>query len=103
MWHCEQKPSSSEPEWAVRCWPPATSKVAEQSRLAKGLRLAFGVPSGGLGVSQSPAVEVSRATSRKAPRQPGSRHELDIIEPFHSLKMRPWQVAHLAGLCCSCQ
>ena len=92
MWHCAQKPSRSEPGCpsVSRPWP--TSKLAEQSSLAKGFKRARAVPSGGLGVSQLPAVEVWRATRRKAPRQPGSRQAFDIIEPFHSSKIRPWQV-----------
>jgi hypothetical protein len=57
-----------------------------------------GVPSGGFGVSQSPSVAVSREISRKAPRQPGSRHELDIIDPFHSSKIRVWQLSQAPGL-----
>src|SRR3954466_9999914 len=98
MWHWAQKPSNRDPEREVRCWAVPMSKLAEQSALAKGLSRARSVPSGGLGRSQLPAVEVCRATSRKAPRQPGSRHEFDIIEPFHSAKILPWQVEHLPGL-----
>jgi hypothetical protein len=66
--------------------------------LAKGLIFAFLVPSGGSGMSQLPSVDTKRAISKKAPRHTGSRHEFDIMEPFHSSKMLLWQVAHAPGL-----
>src|SRR6476661_9189262 len=99
MWHCEQKPSSSDPGREVVAWPAPVSKLEVQSPAAKGLTRLRAVPSGGEGASQSPAVEVCRAASRKAARHPGSRQELDIIEPFHSAKILAWQVAHRPGLC----
>src|SRR3954470_4197575 len=99
MWHWVQKPSSSEPGRVVVAVPVPVSKVLAQPPPAKGLTTARSVPSGGAGASQLPAVEVCREASRKAARQPGSRQELDIMEPFHSLKIFAWQVAHLPGLC----
>jgi hypothetical protein len=79
------------------------SKVEAQAPgWAKGLCRALAVPSGGAGVSHSPWVETVRASSRKAARQMGSRHELDIIEPFHCSKMRAWQVWHWPGWFCPC-
>ena len=99
MWHWVQKPSSSEPGRVVVAVAVPVSKVLAQLPPAKGLTTARSVPSGGAGASQLPAVEVCREASRKAARQPGSRQELDIIEPFHSLKIFAWQVAHLPGLC----
>src|SRR5262245_49403922 len=71
--------------------------------LAKGLCSALGVPSGGAGTSQLPLVETSRARSRKAARQTGSRHEFDIIDPFHSSKIFWWQLWHCPGWFCVCQ
>src|SRR3990172_12764962 len=53
--------------------------------------LALGVPSGGWGISQFPSVEVKRATSKNAPRHPGSRHAFDIIAPFHWFHRPVWQ------------
>src|SRR5215217_2117246 len=98
MWQRAQKSSSSEPEPDVVWVVAPMLKVEVQSALAKGLICALAVPSGGLGMSQPPSVAVSRAISRKAPRHPGSRQELDIIEPFHSLKIREWQVSQTPGL-----
>ena len=70
---------------------------------ANGLCVALGVPSGGVGVSHSPFVDTARASSRKAARQTGSRHEFDIIEPFHSSKIFRWQLAHWPGWFCVAQ
>src|SRR5512134_4148268 len=98
MWQRAQKSSSSEPEPEVVCRLVARLEVDVQPASAKGLICDFAVPSGGLGTSQLPSVAVRRAISRKAPRQPGSRQELDIIEPFHSAKMRLWQLSHTPGL-----
>src|SRR5438093_11361544 len=105
MWHLEQKKSSSEPgrESVYLCVP--RSNVELHSLLfAKGLCMALGVLSGGSGVSHSPWAEVARARSRKAARHAGSRHALDIIEPFHSSKILRWQVWHCPGLfsCSQC-
>ena len=50
------------------------------------------------GVSHSPLVDTARASSRKAARQTGSRHEFDIIDPFHSSKILRWQLGALAGV-----
>src|SRR6185312_7444906 len=105
MWHWAQKPSSSEPGRAVvepperAERPPPVSKCEVQSPPAKGFTWLRSVPSGGEGASQSPAVEVCRAARRKAARHPGSRQELDIIEPFHSAKILAWQVEQRPGLC----
>ncbi len=44
-----------------------------------------------------------RASRRNAARQAGSRHELDIIDPFHSSKIRAWQVWHWPGWFWVCQ
>src|SRR5579864_4459521 len=98
MWQREQKKSRSEPgrERVYFCVP--RSKVELQSLLANGFWAAFGVPSGGSGVSHSPLAEVARDNSRKAARHAGSRHELDIMEPFHSSKIFLWQVWHCPGL-----
>jgi hypothetical protein len=48
-------------------------------------------------MSQFPSVAVRRASRKKAARHAGSRHELDIIEPFHSPKMRVWHCAQTRG------
>jgi hypothetical protein len=76
--------------------------VALERRIEVGVARPVGVaavaPSGGLGTSQLPSVAVRREMRRKAPRQPGSRQELDIIEPFHSSKMRVWQLSQTPGL-----
>src|SRR6266700_1018772 len=71
--------------------------VEVQSAFANGLRRALGVPSGGLGMVQSPLVAVIRLSRKKAPRQPGSRQELAIMEPFHSGKIWVWQPAQRPG------
>ena len=63
----------------------------------------MGVPSGGAGTPQSPSVETARDSRKKAARQTGSRHEFDIIDPFHSSKMRWWQVWHCPGWFWFCQ
>jgi hypothetical protein len=60
---------------------------AHASRRANGLSRALLVPSGGLGVSQSPLVETLRARSKNAARHTGSRQAFDIIDPFHSSKI----------------
>src|SRR3954462_10642143 len=106
MWHCAQKPSSSEPGRAVvesperpARAPPPVSKREVQSLPANGFTWLRSVPSGGEGASQSPAVEVCLAARRKAARHPGSRQELDIIEPFHSAKILAWHVEQRPGLC----
>src|SRR3990172_12978509 len=57
--------------------------------------LARAVPSGGLGISQFPSVEVRRATSKNAPRHPGSRHAFDIIAPFHWFQSPVWHPSQL--------
>src|SRR6266545_283416 len=98
MWQRAQKSSRSEPEPDVVWVVVPMLKVEVQSVLAKGLIWDFAVPSGGLGMSQLPSVAVSREMRRKAPRHPGSRQALDIIEPFHSLKIRPWQLSQTPGL-----
>src|SRR5215212_8413873 len=98
MWQREQKPSRSEPEPDIVWVVVPRLNVEVQSALANGLICAFGVPSGGLGVSQLPSVEVRRAMSRNAARQPGSRHEFDIIEPFHPFQIRLWQELQTPGL-----
>src|SRR5215213_312199 len=81
MWQRAQKSSRSEPEPEVVCVVVPILKVDVQLALA-----------------QSPSVAVRREMRRKAPRQPGSRQELDIIDPFHSSKIRPWQVSQTPGL-----
>src|SRR6266700_2079995 len=99
MWQREQKKSSKDPGRDTLYFSVPRSKVDEHSPLlAKGLWTALGVPSGGSGVSHSPLAEVARASPRKAARQAGSRHELDIMEPFHSSKIFWWQVWHCPGL-----
>src|SRR5919197_4331947 len=104
MWQREQKLSTSEPgRDTVYISVPISNCEAHWPSLAKGLRLALGVPSGGGGVSHSPLAEISRASRRKAARQRGSRHALDIIEPFHSSKIFLWQVWHCPGLALLCQ
>src|SRR5262245_24059413 len=104
MWQREQKPSISEPGRARVWWAVPMSKVeAHSPSLAKGLWRARDVPSGGAGTEQSPSVEVWRAESRKAERQMGSRQAFDIMEPFHSSKMRLWQDWHWPGWSMFCQ
>src|ERR1044071_7642071 len=99
MWQREQKKSSNDPGRDNLYFSVPISKVEEHSSLlAKGLCLAFAVPSGGSGVSHSPLAEVARASARNAARQTGSRHAFDIIEPFHSSKIFLWQVWHCPGL-----
>src|SRR5581483_2926643 len=105
MWQREQKKSRSEPgRDTVYFSVPRLNVDEHSSLLAKGLCVALGVPSGGLGVSHSPLAEVARASARKAARQTGSRHAFDIIDPFHSSKIFWWQVLHCAGLssCSQC-
>src|SRR5579864_3242701 len=105
MWQREQKASSSEPGRERVYFRVPRSKVELHSPwLAKGLWVAFSVPSGGCGVSHSPLAEVTRESSRNAARHAGSRHELDIMEPFHSSKIFWWQVLHCPGLssCSQC-
>jgi hypothetical protein len=82
---------------------PMSNDDAHWPASANGLCAAFGVPSGGAGVSHSPFVDTARASSRKAARQTGSRHEFDIIDPFHSSKILRWQLAHWPGWFCVCQ
>src|SRR4051794_981446 len=98
MWQREQNPSSSEPEPCVVYFVPSPrSKVDVQSSLANGLIFDASVPSGGGGMSQWPSVDTRRAIKKNAPRHTGSRHEFDIIEPFHSSKICLWQVAQTPG------
>jgi len=63
----------------VRLWPSSFSTVP---------RTRVGVPSGGAGVLHAPSVAVNRESKKNAALQAGSRQELDIIEPFHSAKIR---------------
>jgi hypothetical protein len=49
-------------------------------------------------MAQSPLVAVMRLSRKKAPRQPGSRQEFAIMDPFHSWKIRVWQPAQSVGL-----
>src|SRR5262249_48475681 len=107
MWQREQKKSSSDPGRDTVYFSVPRSKVElHLPLLAKGLCSAFSVPSGGWGVSHSPLAEVALESKRKAARQAGSRHEFDIMEPFHSSKIFWWQVWHWPGLSsasqCSC-
>src|SRR5437667_11772107 len=98
MWHLEQKKSSSEPgrESVYLCVP--RSNVELHSLLfAKGLCMALRVLSGGSGVSHSPWAELARASCRNAARHAGSRHALDIIDPYHSSQMLRPQVSHCHG------
>jgi hypothetical protein len=89
MWQREQNASSKEPGRDTSNFlAPMSKDDAHRPGIANGLCGALGVWSGGAGVSHSPFVEVARASSRKAARQTGSRQEFDIIEPFHSSKMR---------------
>src|SRR5450432_4558455 len=98
MWQREQKASRIEPgRDMVYFAVPISNSDAHSPGLAKGLWLARGVPSGGSGVSHSPLAEVARAEYRKAPRQVGSRHAFDIMEPFHSSKILLWQFLHCPG------
>jgi hypothetical protein len=64
------------------------SNVDVQLGFEKGLSLDFVVPSGGAGVLHAPSVAVNRESRKNAALQAGSRQELDIIEPFHSAKIR---------------
>src|SRR5882672_1900216 len=99
MWQREQKKSSNDPGRDTLYFSVPRSKVEEHSPLlANGLCTALAVPSGGSGVSHSPLAEVARAKARKAARHAGSRHALDIMEPFHSSKIFWWQVWHCPGL-----
>src|ERR1041384_4297838 len=99
MWQREQNASSSEPERdSVTCLVPMSNCEAHSPGLANGFFAERSVPSGGDGASQLPLVEVTRASSRNAPRPTGSRHEFDIMEPFHSSKIFWWQVWHCPGL-----
>ena len=94
-------------EGGVSFWLPgqyaSLAATPQVPGCAKGLCAALGVPSGGAGVSHSPLVETVRASSRKAARQTGSRHEFDIIDPFHSSKIFWWQLWHCPGWFCACQ
>src|SRR6185436_14503699 len=104
MWQREQAPSTSDPGRSNACDPvPMSNFVTQSWRPANGLCLAFAVPSGGSGVSQLPWVEISRAESRNAARQAGSRHALAIVDPFHSSKTFLWQVWHWPGWLTLCQ
>src|SRR3982750_2318775 len=104
MWQREQNASSSEPgRDTVNFWVPMSNSEAHSPSLANGLCLALGVPSGGWGTPQWPSVETPRDSSRKAARHTGSRHEFDIIDPFHSSKIFWWQLAHCPGLFCVAQ
>src|SRR5262245_1872267 len=97
MWHREQKPSKSEPDpFVVRDAVPRLN-VDVQSSFANGLSRAFLVSSGGGGASQLPSVAVSRARRKNAALQAGSRQEFDIIDPFHSWKMRLWHWPQTPG------
>src|SRR5262245_18574012 len=98
MWHREQKESSSDPGPCVVKDEPPRSKVEVQFAFAKGLSFDRSVPSGGAGMPHVPSVAVNRVSRKKAARQAGSRHEFDIIEPFHSAKIRWWHWAHTRGL-----
>jgi hypothetical protein len=97
MWHREQKPSKSDPEPLVVTEALPRLNVDVQSSFAKGFSRALFVPSGGAGTSQLPSVAVSRARRKNAALQAGSRHEFDIIDPFHSLKMRWWHWPQTRG------
>src|SRR5215510_60170 len=98
MWQREQNASSSEPgRDSVTCSVPMSNSEAHSPSLAKGLWCDLAVPSGGAGVSHSQLVDAVRARSRNAPRHNGSRHEFDIMEPFHSSKIFWWQVLHCPG------
>src|SRR5689334_10960408 len=104
MWQREQKASSSEPgRETVKCDVPMLYSEAHSFALANGLWCAFGVPSGGCGTPQFPSVETPRESRKKAARQTGSRHEFDIMEPFHSSKIFWWQFWHWPGWACVCQ
>src|SRR5574341_2461972 len=90
MWQREQKSSISEPDPLYTTLVVPLLNVLVQPAVVKGLITAFGVPSGGVGMSQSPSVEVRRATSKNAPRHPGSRHAFDIMAPFHWFHRPVW-------------
>src|SRR5512134_892650 len=98
MWQREQKLSSNDPEPDIVWVVVPMLKVVVQLALANGFSNERGVASGGFGVSQLPSVAVKREMSKKAPRQPGSRHELDIIDPFHSPQILVWQELQTPGL-----
>src|ERR1041384_3649151 len=98
MWQREQNASSSEPgRDSVTFSVPMSNSEAHSPFLANGLWCAFSVPSGGDGGAHWPWVDRARASSRYAPRHTGSRHEFDIMEPFHSSKIFWWQVWHWPG------
>src|SRR5882724_1822519 len=98
MWQREQNASSSEPGRDSLTWSvPMSNTDAHSPLTANGVWCDLAVPSGGVGVSQSPLVDSDRASRRNAPRHTGSRHEFDIMEPFHSSKIFWWQVAHWPG------
>src|SRR5262249_32928903 len=104
MWQREQNASSSDPgRDTVNLPSPMSKDDAHCPGSANGLWLERAVPSGGDGVSHSPLVDTARASKRKAARQTGARHEFDIIEPFHSSKIRRWQFAHWPGWFCVAQ
>jgi hypothetical protein len=87
MWQREQKLSSSEPApWVVKDEAPR-SNFDVQFAFANGLIRDRSVPSGGAGTPHVPSVAVNRESRKNAARHAGSRHEFDIIEPFHSAKI----------------
>src|SRR5262245_53850346 len=103
MWQREQKPSSSDPgRDSVWLRVPRSNRVAHSPGSENGLWLDFSEPSGGDGVSHSPCVEVCRADRRNAARHAGSRQAFAIIEPFHSSKIRRWQVWQRLGFAVVC-
>src|SRR5215831_16896489 len=104
MWQREQKASSSEPgRETVYLSLPMLNSDAQSLPLAKGLSADRGVPSGGCGMSQLPWVDTIFDSRKKAPRHTGSRHEFDIIDPFHSSKIFWWQFWHWPGWFAVCQ
>src|SRR5262249_43988051 len=97
MWQREQKPSRSEPDPLVVIQVFPMSNLDVQLSFANGLRCALLVPSGGAGTSQFPSVAVRRASKKNAALQAGSRQAFDIIDPFHSWKMRWWHWPQTRG------
>src|SRR4029453_14762869 len=104
MWQRAQKLSIRGPG-RDRAWRevPMSNSEEHAFSLANGLCRARAVPSGGAGTEQWPSVDVWRAESRKGGGQIGSRHALDIMEPFHSSKIRLWHDWHCPGLPTFCQ